>query len=190
MKASVATVLAALFAAPGFLAPAFAQSEQPPQPPSPNPVEEQEVDASQKDKPAEGTGQPAQTSPLAATTAPAKEAKWDVNAPPRGTYRQVPIRTDEGTWMDVDVSPDGLTLAFTLLGDIYTMPITGGTPRRISEGLAWEVHPRFSPDGRRIAFTSDRGGGDNIWVMNADGSDKRQVTKEDFRLINQASWSP
>jgi imidazolonepropionase-like amidohydrolase/Tol biopolymer transport system component len=192
MKASAATVLAALFAAPGFLAPALAQSQQPPQPapPSPNPVEEQEVDASQKDKPAEGTGQPAQTSPLAATTAPTKEEKWDVNAPPRGTYRQVPIRADEGTWMDVDVSPDGRTLAFTLLGDIYTMPITGGTPRRISEGLAWEVHPRFSPDGRRIAFTSDRGGGDNIWVMNADGGDKRQVTKEDFRLINQASWSP
>ena len=183
MKASVATVLAALFVA----YPAFAQSEQPP---SPNPVEEQEVDASQKDKPAEGTGQPVQTSPLAATTVPKKDEKWDVNAPPRTTLRQVAIRTNEGTWMDVDVSPDGRTLAFALLGDIYTMPITGGTPRRISEGLAWEVHPRFSPDGRRIAFTSDRGGGDNIWVMNADGGDKRQVTKEDFRLINQASWSP
>ena len=183
MKSSVATVFAALFAAQ----PAWAQSEQPP---SPNPVEEQEVDASQKEKPAEGTGKPVQTSPLAATTVPKKDEKWDINAPPRGTYRQVAIRTDEGTWMDVDVSPDGRTLAFALLGDIYTMPIGGGTPRRISEGLAWEVHPRFSPDGRRIAFTSDRGGGDNIWVMNADGSDKRQVTKEDFRLINQASWSP
>jgi imidazolonepropionase-like amidohydrolase/Tol biopolymer transport system component len=183
MRSSVATVLAALFAVQA----AFAQSEQPP---SPNPVEEQEVDASDKDKPAEGTGQPVVTSPLAATTAPKKEEKWDVNAPLYTTLRQVPIRTDEGTWMDVDVSPDGRTIAFTLLGDIYTMPIAGGTPRRIAEGLAWEVHPRFSPDGRRIAFTSDRGGGDNIWVMNLDGSDKRQVTKEDFRLLNQASWSP
>ncbi|QYU70271.1 PD40 domain-containing protein [Leptolyngbya sp. 15MV] len=102
----------------------------------------------------------------------------------------MPIRTDEGTWMDVDVSPDGRTIAFSLLGDIYTMPITGGTPNRIAEGLAWEVHPRFSPDGRRIAFTSDRGGGDNIWLMNADGSDKRQVTKEAFRLVMQPSWNP
>ena len=183
MRTSVATVLAALFVAQA----AFAQSEQPP---SPNPVEEQEVDASDKDKPAEGTGQPVVTSPLAATTAPKKDEKWDVNAPLHTTLRQVPIRTDEGTWMDVDVSPDGRTIAFTLLGDIYTMPIAGGTPRRIAEGLAWEAHPRFSPDGRRIAFTSDRGGGDNIWVMNVDGSDKRQVTKEDFRLLNQASWSP
>ena len=183
MKSSVASVLAGLFVAQA----AFAQSEQPP---SPNPVEEQEVDASQKDKPAEGTGQPTQTSPLTAATAPKKDAKWDVNAPLYTTLKQVPIRTDEGTWMDLDVSPDGRTIAFTLLGDIYTMPIAGGAPRRIADGLAWEVQPRFSPDGRRIAFTSDRGGGDNIWVMNADGSDKRQVTKEDFRLLNQASWSP
>jgi imidazolonepropionase-like amidohydrolase/Tol biopolymer transport system component len=118
------------------------------------------------------------------------EAAWIVDAPKGAVIKQVPIVTDEGTWMDVDVAPDGQTIAFTLLGDIYTLPITGGTPKRISEGLSWDVQPRFSPDGTRIAFTSDRGGGDNIWVMNADGSDKRQVTKEDFRLLNQPTWSP
>ncbi len=186
-KLSVAGAIGVVFAAQT----AFAQSEQPPQPaPSPNPVEEQEVDASSKDKPREGSGQPVATSPLSAVNAPRKDAKWDVNAPFYTTLKQVLIRTEEGTWMDLDVSPDGRTVAFTMLGDIYTMPIAGGTPRRIAEGLAWEVQPRFSPDGRRIAFTSDRGGGDNIWVMNADGSDKRQVTKEDFRLLNQPSWSP
>ncbi len=115
---------------------------------------------------------------------------WDVEAPRGAVIEQVPIQTEEGTWMDVDVSPDGSTLAFTMLGDIYTMPITGGTPTRIASGLAWEVQPRFSPDGSRIAFTSDRGGGDNIWVMNTDGSDMRQVTDESFRLLNQPSWSP
>ncbi|MGL4543147.1 MAG: TolB family protein, partial [Polymorphobacter sp.] len=116
--------------------------------------------------------------------------KWDVNAPPAATVRQVPIAVDQGSWMDLDVSPDGRTIAFTLLGDIYTMPVTGGTATRIAEGLAWEVQPRFSPDGARIAFTSDRGGGDNIWMMNRDGSNKLQVTKEDFRLLNQPGWSP
>lgn len=182
MRVSVATVLAMLLAAP--------VAAQQAQPPAPDPVEEQEVDASQQDQPAEGSGQPTQASPMTAATAPAKDAKWDVNAPLYTTLTQVPIRTDEGTWMDVDVSPDGRQIAFTVLGDIYTMPIAGGTPRRIAEGLAWEVQPRFSPDGGRIAFTSDRGGGDNIWIMNVDGSDKRQVTKEDFRLLNQPSWSP
>ena len=119
-----------------------------------------------------------------------EEVKWDVNAPTGATIKQVPINVDEGSWIDVDVSPDGRSLTFALLGDIYTMPIAGGTPTRIAEGLAWEVQPRFSPDGKRIAFTSDRGGGDNIWIMNRDGSDKKQVTKEEFRLLNQPSWSP
>ena len=119
-----------------------------------------------------------------------KPPKWDVNAPPGMTTRQVPIDVSEGSWMNVDVSPDGKTITFDLLGDIYTMPISGGTPTRIADGLAYEHQPRFSPDGKRIAFTSDRGGGDNIWIMNVDGSDKRQLTKEDFRLLNQPSWSP
>jgi Tol biopolymer transport system component len=128
--------------------------------------------------------------PPSETDAATDEPKWDVNAPNGVTSREIPIAVEEGSWMDVDVSPDGRTVAFALLGDIYTMPITGGSPTRISEGLAWEVQPRFSPDGTRIAFTSDRGGGDNIWIMNADGSDKRAVTKEKFRLLNQPIWSP
>jgi imidazolonepropionase-like amidohydrolase/Tol biopolymer transport system component len=114
--------------------------------------------------------------------------KWDVAAPPLPT-RQVGINVDEGTWMNVDVSPDGRTIAFDLLGDIYTLPISGGAATRIAEGLPFEMQPQFSPDGRKIAFTSDRGGGDNIWLMNADGSDKRQLTQEQFRLLNEPMWS-
>ncbi len=143
------------------------------------------------------TPTPAATpAPDAAMTSPAtaksdkKPPVWDVNKPRGLRTREVRMQVDEGSWMNVDVSPDGRLIAFDLLGDIYTMPIAGGTPTRIAEGLAFEHQPRFSPDGRRIAFTSDRGGGDNIWVMNVDGADKRQVTKEDFRLLNQPSWSP
>ncbi|MBA3940598.1 MAG: amidohydrolase [Sphingopyxis sp.] len=132
----------------------------------------------------------AQTAPAAAPAADAKPEKWDVNAPPGMTTRKVPIAVDEGSWMNVDVSPDGRTIAFDLLGDIYTMPIEGGMPTRIAEGLAYEHQPRFSPDGKRIAFVSDRAGGDNIWIMNRDGSDMKQLSKEDFRLLNQPSWSP
>lgn len=131
----------------------------------------------------------AQAAPAAATSDP-KTEKWDVDAPPGMTTHKVPLAVDEGSWMNVDVAPDGRTIAFDLLGDIYTMPIEGGTPTRIAEGLAYEHQPRFSPDGKRIAFVSDRGGGDNIWLMNRDGSDKRQLSKEDFRLLNQPSWSP
>jgi imidazolonepropionase-like amidohydrolase/Tol biopolymer transport system component len=126
----------------------------------------------------------------AAPAAEKKDEKWDVNAPPGMTTRKVQIAVDEGSWMNVDIAPDGRTIAFDLLGDIYTMPIEGGTPTRIADGLAYEHQPRFSPDGSRIAFVSDRGGGDNIWLMNRDGSGKVQLSKEDFRLLNQPSWSP
>ena len=118
-----------------------------------------------------------------------EQPKWDVENPPVRT-RQVPIRVSEGTWMNVDVSPDGRTVAFDLLGDIYTMPIAGGRATRITSGLAYDQQPRFSPDGRLIAFTSDRGGGDNIWVMDADGSSPRAITRENFELLNAPTWSP
>lgn len=116
------------------------------------------------------------------------DEKWDVTNPP-GDKREIDINVTEGTWMSLDVSPDGKTIAFDMLGDIYTMPITGGKATNIASGMAWEMQPRFSPDGSRIAFTSDRAGGDNIWTMNVDGSDMKQVTKESFRLTNNPTWS-
>lgn len=118
-----------------------------------------------------------------------EEDSWDVSAIP-GEPRDVSIDTRSGTWMSLDVSPDGKTIAFDLLGDIYVLPVEGGEARSINSGLAWSMQPRFSPDGTEIAFISDAGGGDNIWIMKADGSDARQLTKEDFRLLNNPYWSP
>ena len=115
--------------------------------------------------------------------------KWDVNAPP-GPAHDETIDVKAGTWMSVDVSPDGKQLAFDLLGDIYLMPIEGGEAKAIASGVAWQMQPRWSPDGKRIAFASDGGGGDNLWVMDADGANARAVTKETFRLVNGPAWSP
>ncbi|MFK7927335.1 MAG: amidohydrolase family protein [Myxococcota bacterium] len=97
---------------------------------------------------------------------------------------------DEGTWMNVDVSPDGSSVAFDLLGHIYTVPLAGGPATRLTSGHAWNMHPRWSPDGKQLAFTSDQGGGDNLWVMNADGDDAHAVTDESFRLVTQPDWTP
>jgi imidazolonepropionase-like amidohydrolase/Tol biopolymer transport system component len=124
----------------------------------------------------------------ALTTNAQEKLKWDVSEPAL-PYSEVTIETDEGTWMNVDVSPDGEQLAFDLLGDIYIMPISGGKAKLISGSHAFEVQPRFSPDGKKISFTSDRDGADNIWMMNTDGSNPKQITKEDFRLVNNAVWS-
>lgn len=131
-----------------------------------------------------------QTPAPAPADASKKEApKWDVNNPP-GPRQTVPIDTTTGTWMNLDVSPDGKEIVFDMLGDIYAVPIGGGEARSLTTGIAWDMQPRFSPDGKKIAFTSDRGGGDNIWVIDRDGSHPQQVTKESFRLLNNPTWTP
>ncbi|NMH66781.1 amidohydrolase family protein [Shewanella salipaludis] len=118
------------------------------------------------------------------------ETPWDVNAPSNAPLEKVQIDVHEGTWMNLSVSPDGKQLVFDLLGDIYQMPISGGEAKPLAQGIAWQMQPVYSPDGKYIAFTSDQDGGDNIWVMNADGSHPRAVTKETFRLLNSPAWSP
>ncbi|MEO6547822.1 MAG: amidohydrolase, partial [Ferruginibacter sp.] len=127
---------------------------------------------------------------LLITTLTAQDKKkWDVNHP-EGPYKDVSFTVSEGTWMNLDISPDGKEIVFDLLGDIYSMPITGGKAKVLRQGLAMEVQPRYSPDGKKILFTSDAGGGDNIWVMDRDSSHSGQVTNETFRLLNNAVWSP
>ncbi|GGP48703.1 bifunctional TolB-family protein/amidohydrolase [Shewanella algicola] len=117
-------------------------------------------------------------------------AKWQVNSPENAPLQQIDINVTEGTWMNVNVSPDGKHIIFDLLGDIYQMPISGGEAKPIAQGIAWQMQPVYSPDGKYIAFTSDEDGGDNIWIMEADGSNPHPVTKETFRLLNSPAWSP
>jgi imidazolonepropionase-like amidohydrolase/Tol biopolymer transport system component len=119
----------------------------------------------------------------------AAEPGWDVSSPP-GERRAFFLRVEEGTWISLDVSPDGRTIVFDLLGDLFTLPIEGGDAKALTGGLPWDMQPRYSPDGSMIAFTSDRGGADNIWVIDADGSNPRAVTEEDFRTLNNPTWSP
>ncbi len=119
------------------------------------------------------------------------DSKWDVTNPKGDfNFKEHQFSTDEGTWMNLDVSPDGKTIVFDLMGDIYSIPINGGKATPLRTGIPFEVQPHFSPDGKKIAFTSDAGGGDNIWVMNTDGSDAKQITKESFRLLNNSYWMP
>ena len=117
---------------------------------------------------------------------------WDVSAPSYSAeVQEIDLNVTEGTWMNLDVSPDGQHIAFDLLGDIYQIPITGGEATPLLSGHAWEVQPQYSPDGRFLAFTSDRNGADNIWVMDlANPDDKHQITHESFRLLNNPSWHP
>jgi Tol biopolymer transport system component len=104
--------------------------------------------------------------------------------------RTIRFTTDEGTWLSVDVSPDGRRIVFDLVGDLYTMPIEGGRATRITDGPAWDAAPRYSPDGATIAFVSDRSGSDNLWVADADGRNPRAVTKTEGYGYVSPEWTP
>ncbi|HEV8538567.1 MAG TPA: amidohydrolase family protein [Bacteroidota bacterium] len=133
--------------------------------------------------------QPAKTEiPAAKDTSKKAEAKWDITAK-HGPSTDIAFDTDEGTWIACDVNRAGTQIVFDLLGDIYVMPMSGGDAKLIAGGTAYEVQPRFSPDGKKISFTSDRDGCDNIWIMDVDGTNPKQITKEKERQTNNAVWS-
>ncbi len=105
--------------------------------------------------------------------------------------RKIEFTTTEGTWTSVDVSPDGRTLIFDMVGNLYSIPIDGGEAKRITnEGMSFNAEPRFSPDGARIAFVSDRDGGQNVWTSKPDGSDPKQVTHDGKAGFVSPSWTP
>lgn len=101
----------------------------------------------------------------------------------------VKFTTNEGTWMSLDVSPDGSTIIFDMLGDIYTLPIAGGTATKIHGGMSFESQPKYSPDGKTIAFVSDRSGSENVWLMGADGKDPKALTTGTKASYISPSWS-
>ena len=100
----------------------------------------------------------------------------DAGGLPLQTTRNVVFDTDEGTWVSIDLSPDGRTLVFDLLGDLYALDAQGGKARPIARGPAFEGQPAISPDGTSIAYTSDRSGSENVWVAQLDGSGAHQLT--------------
>ncbi|MGI9107144.1 MAG: amidohydrolase family protein [Pyrinomonadaceae bacterium] len=160
-----------LFLCLSLITPILAYGQQPAPSPSPDKRTEQLEDALKK------------------AEAEKKADKWDVEGD-HGPTTKVEFDTDEGTWMSCDVSPDGGRIVFDLLGDIYQMPLSGGKAELLSSGVSWESQPRYSPDGKSIAFTSDRDGGDNIWLMDVAGKNRRQLTKETLRLVNSPAWTP
>jgi len=104
--------------------------------------------------------------------------------------RTLNFTTDEGTWISMDVSPDGKTLVFDLLGDLYVLPIEGGKAKALTRGMAFDTQPRFSPDGRHIAFVSDRDGSENVWIMKTDGSGAAPLTCGKDTVFISPEWTP
>jgi Tol biopolymer transport system component len=122
------------------------------------------------------------------------EEDWDKKDLPLNPDATVAFTTTEGSWMSVTVSPDGENVVFDLLGDLYRVPLAGGNATRITEGVAWDAMPAYSPDGSEIVFVSDRSGSENLWTVSPDEADEderlRQVTKGARNNFASPTWTP
>jgi Tol biopolymer transport system component len=125
--------------------------------------------------------------PAAAATGAEKEEKKDLPLKPTRTLE---FTTDEGTWISLDVAPDGQSLIIELLGDLYTLPIAGGEAKKITSGMAFNSQPRFSPDGKLITFVSDRSGAENVWISNPDGSNPQQISHDEQVEFTSPVFTP
>ncbi len=118
------------------------------------------------------------------------EKKKEADLPLEGKTETLAFSTDEGSWLSIDVTPDGETIIFDLLGDLYSLPVAGGKATRITSGLGFDSQPSVSPDGNWIAFVSDRNGSNNLWIARLDGKDARKVSNESQWGIISPAWSP
>ena len=109
---------------------------------------------------------------------------------PLKTARTHTFTTTKGTWISLDVSPDGQQIVFDLLGDLYALPSAGGRATRLTSGMAYDAQPRISPDGKRVVFVSDRSGGENLWILSLDGKDTTQLTKGNDNQYVSPEWTP
>jgi len=109
---------------------------------------------------------------------------------PLVTTRTMSFTTTEGSWMSLDLSPDGRTIVFELLGDLYTLPIEGGEATRITSGQAYDMQPRYSPDGTKLVFVSDRDGSENVWMADADGTNPKALTSTERESYMSPVWTP
>jgi Tol biopolymer transport system component len=123
------------------------------------------------------------------TTAEKKPDKKKEEPLPLKPARKVEFTTTEGTWLSLDVSADGKTIIFDLVGDLYTIPFTGGEAKKLTSGWGFNSQPRYSPDGKKIAFISDRGGAENVWIANADGSNPKQLSQDQQAEFASPAWT-
>ena len=120
----------------------------------------------------------------------AEKKKADKNELPLETKDVLQFETDEGTWISLDLTPDGKTILFELLGDIYKVPMSGGDAVRVTSGNPYDAQPRVSPDGKWIAFVSDRSGSDNLWITKIDGTEPRKLSNESQDAVISPAWTP
>ncbi|WP_439881849.1 amidohydrolase family protein [Pontibacter sp. MBLB2868] len=125
----------------------------------------------------------------AAKTEKDKDKKDKQDLPLEGA-RKIKINTSEGSWLALDVSPDGSKIVFDMLGDLYLLPVSGGKAEPLTSGMQFDTQAKFSPDGKSIVFISDKDGADNIWTMDLATKKTKQISKSKNENFQSAEWTP
>lgn len=124
------------------------------------------------------------------TTAAKDTTKKEKKDLPLAAGRNFSFDLTEGSWIALDVSPDGEKIIFDFLGDLYTIPMAGGEATQITKGFPFDSQPRFSPDGKHAVYISDESGGENVWTVELESGDKKQITKGNTNPYQSPEWSP
>lgn len=133
-------------------------------------------------------GQPVLRDGEMTTARPGRPLRRGVTLVPAAeTLASVPIR--RGTWISLDLTRDGRTIVFDMLGDLWRLPVTGGTAVQLTDTRAFESQPRVSPDGSQLVFVSDSSGSDNLWVASLDGRSARRITRLTRGTLTSPAWS-
>src|SRR5438105_10863089 len=88
-----------------------------------------------------------------------------------------------------DVSPDGRLIAFSYLGDIWVVESIGGVARPVTLHEAHDIYPVFSPDGRSLAFASNRFGSYDVFVVPVGGGRPKRLTTDSATDL-PVGWTP
>ncbi len=109
---------------------------------------------------------------------------------PLDAERSVALNTSQGTWLSLDVHPNGQTIIFDYMGNLYEVPVNGGEAKQLTKGMGFDSQPQYSPDGSKAVFISDRNGGENIWILDLETMETEQRTEGKNYRMQDPIWTP